>query len=535
MATTALLLSVTGAVRPAPAPGTATVAAAAARPVVQGNVLVDSRTGATWSPRGVNYPSFEYACAQGWGTSRSTAQGSAGSATAAAIGAWGANAVRLPLNQDCWNATGGVPSAYAGTPYRQAVQSFVTALNNAGLVVVLDLHSRRTGGPQVAGQRAMPDAASVTMWSSVAAAFAANPSVMFDAFNEPYSRWNDSTDAWTFQLTWSCWASGGCSPMVEDDYTTTLSGNTYTAAGMASIVAAVRAAGAEQPILLGGLDYANDLRGWLAARPDDDQLVASLHSYRGQRCSSTACWNGEIAPVAAVVPVVIGEFGATTSDAGTNATYLEALMDWADAHHVGYLAWAWWVLPDTSVGTLALLSADDGTPRAPAGTALRTHLLEVASQPTTPTTVTVTSTAVSTTTVTQPPAGGVGLHPLAPCRLVDTRVAGGILVPGMARTLTVGGSAGFPAQGGRSGGCAIPTGATAISVVLTAVGPTTAGYLRSRPTGTSATATVLSFPAGGSTGTGLVLPVAAGRPDAVVFETAGARTHVVIDVLGWFG
>ena len=33
------------------------------------------------------------------------------------------------------------------------------------------------------------------------------------------------------------------------------------------MVAAVRGAGAAQPIMLGGLNYSNDLSGWLAHKP----------------------------------------------------------------------------------------------------------------------------------------------------------------------------------------------------------------------------------------------------------------------------
>ena len=41
----------------------------APHPVVDGNRIVDARSGREFVPRGVNWSSFEYACAQGWGTS----------------------------------------------------------------------------------------------------------------------------------------------------------------------------------------------------------------------------------------------------------------------------------------------------------------------------------------------------------------------------------------------------------------------------------------------------------------------------------
>ncbi len=344
----------------------------AAWPTVSGNKLIDAATGDVWIPRGFNYPSFGYACAQGWGVASASAEPDAAPATASAMASWYASAVRLPLNQDCWNATNGVDPKLAGDNYRSAVGAFVDDLNDAGLVVILDLHSRKTG-PEESGQRAMPDPESATFFRSVATVFRDNPSIMFDAFNEPYSAWDGSGNQ-VFELTWACWADGGCAPPVEpDDQEST--GKTYTAIGMKELVRAIRSGGATQPILVAGIDYANDLTDWLRYRPDDDQLVASVHAYSSQRCADPACWDQEIGPVAEKVPVVFGEFGATTGSAAGNAEYLNTLMNWADRAGAGYLAWAWWVLEDdTGPDAFALLSNDNGTPRAPVGTTLRAHL-----------------------------------------------------------------------------------------------------------------------------------------------------------------
>lgn len=356
-------------------PPPATAATPAAQPVVVGNRLVDARTGLTFVPRGANWPSFEYACWQGWGYSGDEAT----AAEAALMASWRINTVRIPLNQDCWLGLRGSPAGSGRTAegYRAAVEAWVAKLNAAGIVAILDLHTSAPPGYSAHGQRAMPDSQSTAFWSSVAARFSSNRSVMFDLFNEPYSRWG--TSSWVFELTWQCWRDGGCRPPVEDDYTGTLSGATYAATGMSALVAAVRTAGAEQPILLGGIDYANDLRQWLAFRPDDDQLVASWHNYPAQRCRTTTCWNTEIAPVAAVVPVVSTEFGQTDGGSG----HLTTFMTWAEAHGVGYLPWAWWrVEPSESLSNsrYALVTADD-QPKSPAGTALYAQLASIPPDP----------------------------------------------------------------------------------------------------------------------------------------------------------
>jgi hypothetical protein len=201
--------------------------------------------------------------------------------------------------------------------------------------------------------------------------------VLLETFNEPYSRG-------TFAVSWACWKNGGCQvPAVND--ATALNGSSYTAVGQAAIVAAIRAAGAAQPILLDGLNYANDVTGWLANRPDDAQLVVSWHNYPGQGCSDTSCWNSTIAPLAATVPVFTTEFGET--DGGSS--YVTAFMTWADGHGIGYAPWAWWYT-DSSDGAEANLYAlitnlTTFTPRAPEGTAYHDHLASLGTASPTPT------------------------------------------------------------------------------------------------------------------------------------------------------
>lgn len=334
----------------------------AAQPRVDGNRLVDARTGRDFVPRGVNWTSFEYACAQGWGLSSLDTSGGTptpGDAQAAAIATWGANTVRLPLNQDCWLGTRGAPVSdqyeeRTYQDYRDEVVRFVHALNRQGLVVVLDLHSRkRTEAPEF-GNLAMPDAESLMFWRSVATAYQHNPSVMFDAFNEPYSRY-DASDDLVFDLTWSCWRDGGCAAPVEDDRTATTGRTTYPVQGMAALVAEIRAGGAGQPVLLGGLDYANDLSRWRDFAPDDDQLVAAFHSYDFKACGTRACWDEVLAPLADHVPLLTSELGADDPLEG----YVEDYLAWADAHGVGALFWVW---AAHDGDPMSLLAEQGGTP-----------------------------------------------------------------------------------------------------------------------------------------------------------------------------
>ncbi|CAN5214640.1 hypothetical protein BH11ACT5_BH11ACT5_15890 [soil metagenome] len=415
----------------------AAAATPAPTPIVVGNQLIDQTTGQVFAPHGANWPGFEYACVQGWGYS-----GSYSPAEATAIAGWGINVIRVPLNQSCWLGLAGL-SYGSAAGYRAAVQAWVAQLNAAGVAVLLDLHWSAPAGVAATGQRAMADAQSVTFWSSVAGTFKANPSVMFDLFNEPYSRWNDATHSWAFQLTWDCWQSGGCSAPSVDD-TQPLTSATYTVTGMSALVAAVRAAGASQPLWLGGLNYSNDLTGWLAHRPADDQLVASWHNYIGQGCDTLACWNSQISPVAAVVPVVATEFGQNSST--TSAGYMDGFMTWADAHGVGYMPWAWWdvQLAEDRGNSIYALINPDFSPKAPNGTAYIAHL--AALQPRSTTSIAVMtlphgtfSTRVTVTVPGMPdPPGSVELY-LGGALLTTRALLGGtvsILAIGASGTVT---------------------------------------------------------------------------------------------------
>src|SRR5579864_5735189 len=91
---------------------------------VVGNHLVDN--GNTVVLRGVNRSGAEYACDQGWGIF----DGPADDPSVAAIASWGVNAVRVPINEDCWLGINGIAAAYSGANYQSAIVAFVGLLRN---------------------------------------------------------------------------------------------------------------------------------------------------------------------------------------------------------------------------------------------------------------------------------------------------------------------------------------------------------------------------------------------------------------------
>jgi len=371
--------SLTGAVAPTPARAGTPLSI-----VVSGNHFVNG-AGATIRLLGVDVPSTEYACDQGWGYSSQPLTVTA----ADAIASWHADAARVPLNEDCWLGLNGEPSYGTASGYQQAIETWVSDLHRAGLYAIIDLHWTAPGTGDADGQRPMPDGHSLAFWSSVANEFKGDGAVVFDAFNEPYSPAANGNSS--LAVSWSCWLDGGCPVPVANQDGPVNDNETYTAVGMQAVVDAIRSTGATQPIMLGGLSYANDLSGWLAHEPVDPahQLVASFHGYYGESCDTASCWDTTVATVAARVPVVTGEFdqGYDCVDPPTTpsslTTFDTTFMDWADAVGVSYLAWGWWVLGTTSArcsalgdpgDNYALISDYSGTPVSPDGSTLRSHL-----------------------------------------------------------------------------------------------------------------------------------------------------------------
>jgi endoglucanase len=296
---------------------------------------------------GVNRSGAEYPCVQGWALfdGPTDAQSIGGMAT------WGINAVRLPLNEDCWLGINGVSAARSGVPYRAAVTSYVARLHLAGLYVILDLHWNAPGGELATGQQPMADLDHApAFWSSVAQTFRSDPAVLFDLYNEPQ------------RISWRCWRDGCTLPAG------------WAAAGMQTLVDAVRATGARQPIILSGLNWATDLTGWLRYRPHDpaNQLVAGFHAFDFAHCATVGCWNRTIAPVARRVPVITSEFG----EKDCTPAFADRYMSWADPHGISYLGWVW--APFGCAGP-SLIDSWDGQPTA-FGAGVRDHLLTLRMQ-----------------------------------------------------------------------------------------------------------------------------------------------------------
>jgi len=335
---------------------------------VRGNALVDGPgRGHLVQLRGINRSGLEYACIEGWGFFDSPHPYRIDDPSMiAAMKSWDIDVVRVPLNEDCWLGLNTKPGL-GGSPYRRIVAKYVRALNDAHLYVILDLHWAAPGSTPATRQLPMADADHApAFWRSVARTFRADHALIFDLYNEP------------FGISWNCWLHG-CEVPASGGVPA------YRAAGMQSLVDAVRSTGATQPLLLGGLAYSSELAGLAPHAPRDPrhQLIAAQHNYGDLSPCDAGCESAVLA-THRHYPVLFSELGETDCAHG----YIDRMMAFADRHGIGYLGWAWdatsskgW---NCSTGP-ALITTYRGTP-TPYGIGLRDHLrkLDPAARPALP-------------------------------------------------------------------------------------------------------------------------------------------------------
>jgi hypothetical protein len=353
---------------------TLTGAAAAAPPLnglairVQGNQFVDA-AGQAVQLRGVNFSGFESVAIQGWDPADpSGAQGGqAGGPNWSAIGSWRANVVRLPLNEASWlgyscvDSGGVVHNPDPGGNYRSAVESQVSEAVAAGLYVILDLHWAAPGKACPMLQTQMADADhSLAFWQSVAKQFKSNPAVLFELYNEPYFDFEFSGDAWSAMMQGSGGSFTGY-PATGNSGTWQDIKSNWAVASYQQMIDTVRATGASNVVVVGTMQYSEDLSGWLQYRPSDPlgQMAAAWHAYPtfgnawgtaayAQPNNSPQVWSEAQQIRAAGIPVIATETGDQDNAGTVGSPLVSNVTAFADQNGVSVIGWAWDVWGDAN-------------------------------------------------------------------------------------------------------------------------------------------------------------------------------------------
>jgi endoglucanase len=248
---------------------------------------------------------------------------------------WGANVVRIALNQDFWLSG----AALSDPRYPGTVQERVSWAEQAGLDVILDLHWSDTGvlgavfkdmmgkclagdGTPTActGQQPMADQNSIEFWKEVATAYKDDGRVLFELYNEPHG------------ISWDVWLNGG-------------NAGSYTAVGMQRLYDTVRGAGANNVVIAGGLNWAYDLSGVgpTGAFVRGYNVMYATHPYLTSG-NVPSGWEGSFGHLETTdfAPVIATEFGdgSTPNCAGN---WDGALIAFANQHHMSWTAWAWFL------------------------------------------------------------------------------------------------------------------------------------------------------------------------------------------------
>jgi hypothetical protein len=273
--------------------------------------------------RGVNTASLEWT---------SDGEGHILETVKTAIEDWRANAIRLPLAQDRW--FGKAPEQKdEGRSYRALVQKVVDLCAARGCYVILDLHWSDAGewGKQI-GQHVMPDQNSLKFWKSCASAYKNHPGVIFDLYNEPHD------------VSWEVWQNGG---QVTDKARRRNPQRTFQAVGMQMLLDGVRATGAKNVVIAGGLDWAYDMSGFLGKRrladPVGNGVIYANHTYPFKG-DSVERWTAKLEAAAKEFPVIVSEFGAEARGGGgarglSGEEWVRKVLQVLEDHGWAWTAW----------------------------------------------------------------------------------------------------------------------------------------------------------------------------------------------------
>ena len=237
---------------------------------------------------------------------------------------WGANLMRLPVNQD-WALSN---AGYDGEPYLEAIDWAVEQATARGMYTMIDLQWLDATFPRgslhngsVNFVPSLPDERSLRFWRQIARRYFGQPSVLFDLLNEPHNPLDDDEsqyftvdDAGVFaplgkrrvgMKEWQPWAR--------------------------QLIRVIREESPQALIFLSGVDWGYDLTGFPLKGATN--VVYSSHAYPAKKLS----WDRAFGRLAKTQPVFLAEFGGGEAD----LHWGEKLLAYLDVRSIGWAAWSW--------------------------------------------------------------------------------------------------------------------------------------------------------------------------------------------------
>jgi len=260
---------------------------------------------------GVAVPSLE------WGRGQSVVH-----STYEVFANWNANIVRLAVIPDGWL---GLDTAAYGqaSNYKATIDRVVDVANSFGKYIILDNH-----------EYLAPTQKTLDFWKSAAVHYKNNPAVLFGLLNEPHT------------VSWDIWQNGGVH-----------NGNTYI--GHQNLVDEIRALGANNIIVAGGLEWgyrldgiaANNFARILVDNTEGRGIIYDSHLYPWKDTKGFPTSTTRVLVMADKAPIIVGEFGiqeegqASGGDPNRIHTvlqkpwFLEDILNWMELHGFHFTAW----------------------------------------------------------------------------------------------------------------------------------------------------------------------------------------------------
>ncbi len=241
---------------------------------------------------------------------------------------WNCNVIRLPLSSSAWfgETTEQKRYGFSALSYQNRVKRIVSLCAKHRSYIILDLHGSGEGEKLGGFKNPMPDESSIRFWQSAAEMFKNSENVLFGLFNEPRD-----VDAQTLMF-------GGKLNIGDKIYDTV---------GMKTLLDTVRSCNAKNICVIGGTDWAYDLRPWTNDFAIKDTcgngIIIDSHIYPWKDTD----WEKTVGCAAEKYPVIIGEFGHYGDDVVPHEApskincdmFFEKLFSFIEKNELGFLAW----------------------------------------------------------------------------------------------------------------------------------------------------------------------------------------------------